>query len=133
MITLTWLALKPLWTNPSKQVHLVQKETRKREFMIFVACVNFRDFKSLVHISQKKIEMLVSKRTLNFHDFKDFDSCVKCDKGRHINMRRIGSNGASKVFELVVSISLTFLPFLTKSWNGWQYLVILVHDYSPCG
>ena len=87
--------------------------------------------KRLGHVSQKRIERLVSEGILNSLDFKNFDTCVKCIKGKRTNIKGKSSNRASRVLELIHTDICG--PFPSASMNGQQYFITFIDDYSRYG
>ena len=87
--------------------------------------------KRLGHISKSRIERLVSDGILDSLDFTDFEVCVDCIKGKQTNIRRLGANRASDVLELIHTDICG--PFPTASWNGQQYFISFIDDYSRYG
>ena len=72
--------------------------------------------KRLGHISERRIEMLVSDGILDSLDFADFEICTNCIKGKQTNTRRFGANRATDVLQLIHTDICG--PFPTVSWNG---------------
>ena len=87
--------------------------------------------KRLCHIPKWRIERLVSNRILNPLGFIDFDVCVNCIKGKQTNVRRLGANRTSDVLELIHTNICG--PFPTTSWNGQQYFITFIDNYSRYG
>ena len=84
--------------------------------------------KRLGHISKRRIKRLVSDKILKPLDFTDFDICVNCIKGKQTNIKRLGANRTLNVLELIhINICGSF-P--TASWNGQQYFITFMDDYS---
>ena len=87
--------------------------------------------KRLGHISKRRIERLVSDRILDFLDFAGFEICTNCIKGKQTNIRKFGVNRATNVLELIHTDICG--PFPTVSWNGQQYFITLIDDFSRYG
>jgi len=68
---------------------------------------------------------------LNPLDLSDFEVCVECIKGKRINLRKLGAKRAKDVLELVHTDICG--PFPTTSWNGQQYFITFIDDYSRYG
>ena len=74
----------------------------------------------------------MSNEILDSLDFTNFTICVECIKGKQTNIKRLGANRASKVLELIHTN--IFGPLFPKdSWNGQQYFISFIHDYSRYG
>ena len=82
----------------------------------------------LGHISNQRIQRLVSKGILDPLDFSDFQVCIECIKGKQTNMRKKDVNRCSDVLELIHTDICG--PFPTPSWNGQQYFITFIDDYS---
>jgi transposase InsO family protein len=87
--------------------------------------------KRLGHISKRRIERLVSNKILDPLDFTDYDMCVNCIKGKQTNKRRFQANRTSDVLELIHTDICG--PFPTASWNGQQYFITFIDDFSRYG
>ena len=87
--------------------------------------------KRLGHISKRRIERLVSDGILDSLDFADFKICTNCIKGKQTNTRRFGANRATDVLELI-HIDICG-PVPTVSWNGQQYFITFIEDFSHYG
>ena len=87
--------------------------------------------KRLGHISKRRIERLVSDGILDSLDFADFEICTNCIKGEQTNTRRFGANRVTDVLELIYTD--IYGPFPTISWNGQQYFITFVDDFSHYG
>ena len=61
----------------------------------------------------------------------DFEVCIECIKGKRTNIRKLGSKRAKDVLELVHTDICG--PFPTTSWNGQQYFITFIDDYSRYG
>ena len=68
-----------------------------------------------------------------FHslDSADFQVCIEYIKGKQTNVKRIGTNRCSDVLELIYTNICG--PFPTASWNGQQYFITFIDDYSRYG
>ena len=64
-------------------------------------------------------------------DFSDFDVCVECIKGKWTNVRKLGVERAKDVLKLIHTDICGHFP--TASWNGQQYLITFIDDYSRYG
>ncbi|KAL0368204.1 UNVERIFIED_CONTAM: hypothetical protein Scaly_1039300 [Sesamum calycinum] len=60
-----------------------------------------------------------------------FDVCVNYIKGKQTNMRRYEANRAMDVFELIHADICG--PFPSTAWNGQQYFITLIDDFSRYG
>ncbi|KAJ9535448.1 hypothetical protein OSB04_un001427, partial [Centaurea solstitialis] len=87
--------------------------------------------KRLGHISKQRIQRLINERILNSIDLTNFQVCVECIKGKQTNARRLGSNRATDVLELIHTDICG--PFPTASWNGQRYFITFIDDYSRYG
>ena len=87
--------------------------------------------KRLGHISKRRIERLVSDGILESLDFTNFDVCVQCIKGKQTNTRKMSANRSSSILELIHTDICG--PFPTASWNGQQYFITFIDDYSRYG
>ena len=61
----------------------------------------------------------------------DFQICIECIKGKHTNIRKFGANRCFNVIELI-HIDICG-PFSTTSWNGQQYFITFIDNYSRYG
>ena len=84
--------------------------------------------KRLGHISNQRIQRLVSEGILDPLDFLDFQVCIECIKGKQTNMRKKNANRCGDVLELILMDICG--PFPTLSWNGQQYFITFIDDYS---
>ena len=57
--------------------------------------------KRLGHISNQRIQRLVSERILDPLDFSDFQVCIECSKEKQTNMKKKNANRCSDVLELI--------------------------------
>ena len=73
----------------------------------------------------------MSEGVINSLDFTDFKICVECVKGKRTNIRKLGSNRSSDVLEVIHTDICG--PFPTASWNGQQYFITFIDDYSRFG
>ena len=87
--------------------------------------------KRLGYISKQRITRLVSDEILNSFDLTDFKVRVKCIKGKLTNVRKLGAKRSSSVLELIHTN--IYGSFLMASWNGQQYFITFIHDYSRYG
>ena len=87
--------------------------------------------KRLGHISKQRIVRLMSDGILDSLNFADFQICIGCIKGKQTNIRRLGANRSSNVLELIHTDICG--PFPTASWNGQQYFITFIDDYSRYG
>ena len=87
--------------------------------------------KRLGHISKQRIQGLVSKGILDSLNFLDLKICIECIKRKQTNVKKIGANKSSGVLELI-HIDICG-PFHMTSWNGQQYFVTFIDDYSRYG
>ena len=87
--------------------------------------------KRLGHISKRRIERLVSYGILDSLDFVDFEICTNCIKGKQTNTRRFGANRATDVLQLIHTDICGSFP--TVSWNGQQYFITFIDDFSHYG
>ena len=87
--------------------------------------------KRLGHISKRRIERLVSYGILDSLDFVDFEICTNCIKGKQTNTRRFGANRATNVLQLIHTDICGSFP--TVSWNGQQYFITIIDDFSRYG
>ncbi|RVW26309.1 Retrovirus-related Pol polyprotein from transposon TNT 1-94 [Vitis vinifera] len=60
-----------------------------------------------------------------------FQVCIECIKGKQTNMKKKNANRCSDVLELI-HIDICG-PFPTPSWNGQQYFITFIDDYSRYG
>ncbi|RVW30669.1 Retrovirus-related Pol polyprotein from transposon TNT 1-94 [Vitis vinifera] len=82
----------------------------------------------IVHL---EMEWLVSEGILDPLDFSDFQVCIECIKGKQTNMRKKNANRCNDVLELIHTDICG--PFPTPSWNGQQYFITFIDDYSRYG
>ncbi|RVW15878.1 Copia protein [Vitis vinifera] len=61
----------------------------------------------------------------------DFDICVECIKGKQTKTKKLGANRATDVLELIHTDICG--PYPTASWNGQQYFITFIDDYSRYG
>ena len=85
----------------------------------------------LGHISKRRIERLMSDGILDSLDFAYFEICKNCIKGKQTNIRRFDANRATNVLELIHTNICG--PFPTVSWNGQQYFITFIDDFSLYG
>jgi len=84
--------------------------------------------KRLGHISKNKIERLVSNEILDSIDFTSFDVCVECIKGKQTKSKKLGAYRGKNVLELIHTDICG--PFHTPLWNGQQYFISFIDEYS---
>ncbi|KAL5555017.1 hypothetical protein UlMin_037253 [Ulmus minor] len=84
--------------------------------------------KRLVHISKQIIQRLVSEGILDSLDLSDFKICIECVKGKQTNIRKTCANRSKVPLELIHTDICG--PFPTASWNGQQYFINFIDDYS---
>ncbi|KAH9741472.1 Integrase catalytic domain-containing protein [Citrus sinensis] len=87
--------------------------------------------KRLGHISKARLERLVSDKILRSLDFTDLDVCIECIKGKQTKSKKLGAYRTSAVLELIHTDICG--PFLTATWNGQQYFITFIDDYSRYG
>ena len=87
--------------------------------------------KRLSHISKRRIERLVSDGILDSLYFSDFEICTNSIKGKQTNTRRFGANRVTYVLELTHTDICG--PFHMVSWNGQQYFITFIDDFSRYG
>ena len=87
--------------------------------------------KRLGHISNQRIQRLGSEGIFDTLDFLDFQACIECIKGKQTNMRENNANRCNDVLELIHTDICG--PFPTLSWNGQQYFITFIDDYSRYG
>ncbi|CAH9087614.1 unnamed protein product, partial [Cuscuta europaea] len=103
-------------------------DTRGTKRKVDNAQSGFLWHKRLGHISKNRVERLVSDGTLNSIDFSDFNTCIECIKGKQTKIKKKGAYRAMDVLELIHTDICG--PFPTPSWNGQQYFVSFIDDYS---
>ena len=87
--------------------------------------------KRLGHISKRRVESLVCDGILDPLNFLDFEMCVNCIKGKQTNVRRFGANRSLDVLELIHTDICG--PFPKASWNGQQYFITFIGNFSRYG
>ena len=87
--------------------------------------------KRLGHISKRRMERLVSNEILDPLNFTDFNDCINCIKGKQTNKRRFEANRSLDVLELIHTDICG--PFPTSAWNGQQYFITFIDDFSRYG
>ena len=70
----------------------------------------------------------MSEGILDPLDFSDFQVYVECIKGKQTNVRKNDANRCGDVLELIHTDICG--PFLTSSWNGQQYFITFIDNYS---
>ena len=73
----------------------------------------------------------MSDGILDSLDFAYFEIFTNCIKGKQINTRRFGANRATDVLQLIHTDICG--PFPTVSWNGQQYFITFIDDFSRYG
>jgi len=84
--------------------------------------------KRLGYISKNRIERVVLNEIFDSIDFTSFDVCVECIKGKQTKSKKLGAYRATDVLELIHTDICG--PFHTPSWNGQQYFISFIEDYS---
>jgi hypothetical protein len=84
--------------------------------------------KRLDHISKRRIERFVSDEILGTLDTSNNLICVECIKSKLTNKKKIRIERVKDVLELV-HMDIYGL-FSTTSWNGQQYFIMFINDYS---
>ncbi|PKU85930.1 Retrovirus-related Pol polyprotein from transposon TNT 1-94 [Dendrobium catenatum] len=87
--------------------------------------------KRLGHISKQRIERIVSDGILDSLNDTDFKICIECIKGKQTNIKKLGAKRSLNVLELIHTDICD--PFPTASWNGHQYFITFIGDYSRYG
>lgn len=87
--------------------------------------------KRLGHISKGRLERLVSHGILESLDYSDLNVCIECIKGKQTNIRKLSANRSTGVLQLIHTDICG--PFPTASWNGQQYFITFIDDYSRYG
>ena len=87
--------------------------------------------KRLGHISKQRIQRLVVDGILDPLDLTNYQVCIECIKGKRTNERKLGAERAKDVLELIHTDICG--PFPTASWNGKQYFITFIDDYSRYG
>ena len=73
----------------------------------------------------------MSNGILDSLDFTNFTICVECIKGKQAKNKRLGANKALEVLELIHTYICG--PFPKASWNGQQYFISFIDNYSRYG
>jgi len=73
----------------------------------------------------------VSDEILEPLDLSNFEVYVECIKRKRTNIRKLGVERAKDILELVHTDICG--PFPTTSWNGQQYFISFIDDYSKYG
>ena len=84
--------------------------------------------KRLGHISNQRIQRLVLEEILDPLNLSDFQVCIECIKGKQTNVKKNDVNRRGDILELI-HIDICG-PFPTSSWNGQQYFINFIDDYS---
>src|SRR3954470_10953949 len=87
--------------------------------------------KRLGHISKQRIQRLMSEGIINSLDLSDLKVCIECVKGKQTNKRKTGAYRRSELLELIHTDICG--PFPKASWNGQQYFISFIDDYSRYG
>nr|KAJ0220159.1 hypothetical protein LSAT_V11C200069570 [Lactuca sativa] len=87
--------------------------------------------KCLGRISKMRIDRLVSDEVLSNLNFTDLKICVECIKGKQTKTKRLDATRSSDVLELIHTDICG--PFPSASWNGQQYFISFIDDYSRYG
>ncbi|RDX60278.1 hypothetical protein CR513_61593, partial [Mucuna pruriens] len=90
-----------------------------------------KSHKRLGHITKQRIQRLVLDVILEPLDLSNFEVCVECIKGKRTNIRKLGVKRAKDVLELIHTDICDTFP--TASWNGQQYFITFIDDYSRYG
>ena len=64
-------------------------------------------------------------------DFSYFDVCIECIKGKQTKTKKLGAYRTSDVLELIHTN--IWGPFPMATWNGQQYFITFIDDYSRYG
>ncbi|PKU73374.1 Retrovirus-related Pol polyprotein from transposon TNT 1-94 [Dendrobium catenatum] len=88
-------------------------------------------YKRLGHISKQRIERFVSDRILDSLNYTDFKIYIECIEGKQTNIKKLGAKRSLNVLELIRTDICG--PFPTVSWNGQQYFITFIDDYSRYG
>ena len=64
-------------------------------------------------------------------DSTDFQVCIECIKEKQTNVKRLGANRCLEVLE-IIHTNICW-PFPTASWNGQQYFIMFIEEYSRYG
>ena len=107
----------------SSNYDIKQKLTNENSSMLWHKCLGY--------ISNQRIERLVSEGILEPLDFSDFQVCIEYIKGKQTNVRKKDANRCGDVLELIHMDICG--PFPTPSWNGQQYFITFIDDYSCYG
>ena len=73
----------------------------------------------------------MSNGILDSLDFTNFTICVEYIKGKQTKNKRLKANTTSEVLELIHTDMCG--PFPKASWNGQQYFISFIDDYSRYG
>src|SRR3954463_3240498 len=84
--------------------------------------------KRLGHISKQRIQRLMSEGIIDSLDLSDLKVCIECVKGKQTNKRKTGAYRSSELLELIHMDICG--PFPKASWNGQQYFISFIDDYS---
>ncbi|XP_022889256.1 uncharacterized protein LOC111404718 [Olea europaea var. sylvestris] len=103
----------------------------KKDFSLWAMAIKLRYMIDNMYILDIRIQRLVSDGILEPLDLTNFHVCVECIKGKRTNMRKLGAERATDVLELIHTDICG--PFPTTSWNGQQYFITFINDYSRFG
>nr|KAJ0213750.1 hypothetical protein LSAT_V11C400160130 [Lactuca sativa] len=87
--------------------------------------------KRLGHISKMRIDRLVSDGVLSNLNFTDLKISAECIKGKQTKTKRLDATRSLDVLELIHTDICG--PFPSASWNGQQYFISFIDDYSRYG
>ena len=73
----------------------------------------------------------MSDEILDPLDLSYFEVCIECIKGKQTNIWKLGVERAKVVLELIHTNICGFFP--TASWNGQQYFITFIDEYSKYG
>ena len=104
----------------SSNYGIKRKLTNENSSMLWHRC--------LCHISNQRIQRLVSERILDPLDLSDFQVYIECIKGKQTNVKKKDVNRCGDVLELIHMDICG--PFPTPYWNGQQYFITFINDYS---
>ena len=83
-------------------------------------------YRRLGHISIERIKRLVNDGVLSTLDVTDFDTCVDCIKGNHINKSKKGAKRSSTILEIIHSDTCC----QDIDAYGQKYFITFIDDYS---
>src|SRR3954466_9188681 len=70
----------------------------------------------------------MSEGIIDSLDLSDLKVCIECVKGKQTNKRKTGAYRSSELLELIHTDICG--PFPKTSWNGQQYFISFIDDYS---